>query len=59
MARDPELQDQKKQQVIDYFNRLNSIMEFGVKKHTIAWCTAATAAKFFLRPKTVENYIYS
>lgn len=59
MGRDAELQQQKIKEVKNYFNALNSITEFGVKKHTIAWCTAKTAQRFFLRPKTVENYIYS
>jgi len=58
MARDIELQNQKKQEIIAYYNKLSSIMEFGVKKYTIAYCTAAAAQKFFLRPKTIETYIY-
>lgn len=58
MARDIELQNQKKQEIIAYYNKLSSVMEFGVKKYTIAYCTAAAAAKFFLRPKTIETYIY-
>lgn len=59
MARDIELQYQKRQEIVAYFNKLSSVMEFGVKKYTIAYCTAATAQKFFLRPKTVEGYLYS
>ena len=59
MARDFELQSQKRQEIVAYFNKLSSVMEFGVKKFTIAYCTAATAQKFFLRPKTVESYLYS
>ena len=59
MSRDVELQAEKVKEVKSYFSKLNSITEFGVKKHTIAWCTAATAQKFYLRPKTVENYIYA
>jgi predicted nucleic-acid-binding Zn-ribbon protein len=58
MARDIELQNQKKQEIVAYFNKLSSVMDFGVKKYTIAYCTAATAQKFYLRPKTVETYIY-
>ena len=58
MARDMELQSQKKQEIVAYFNKLSSVMDFGVKKYTIAYCTAATAQKFYLRPKTVETYIY-
>jgi hypothetical protein len=58
MARDIELQNQKKQEIIAYYNKLSSVMEFGVKKYTIAYCTAAAAQKFFLRPKTIETYIY-
>ena len=58
MARDIELQNQKKQEIVAYFNKLSAVMDFGVKKYTIAYCTAATAQKFYLRPKTVETYIY-
>lgn len=58
MARDIELQNQKKQEIVAYYNKLSSVMEFGVKKYTIAYCTAAAAKKFFLRPKTIETYIY-
>lgn len=58
MARDIDLQTQKIQEVIAYFNKLSSVVELGVKKYTIAYCTAATAQKFYLRPKTVETYIY-
>lgn len=58
MARDIELQNQKKQEIVAYFNKLSSVTDFGVKKYTIAYCTAATAQKFYLRPKTVETYIY-
>lgn len=58
MSRDAELQDRKIKEVTTYFNKLNSVTEYGVKKFTIAYCTAATADKFLLRPKTVENYIY-
>jgi hypothetical protein len=58
MARDIDLQTQKRQEVIAYFNKLSSVVELGVKKYTIAYCTAATAQKFYLRPKTVETYIY-
>jgi hypothetical protein len=58
MARDIDLQIQKRQEVIAYFNKLSSVVELGVKKYTIAYCTAATAQKFYLRPKTVETYIY-
>ena len=58
MARDINLQTQKRQEVIAYFNKLSSVVELGVKKYTIAYCTAATAQKFYLRPKTVETYIY-
>jgi hypothetical protein len=59
MSRDAQLLEQKIKDVKQYFSQLNSITEYGVKKHTIAWCTAKTAEKFYLRPKTVENYIYS
>jgi len=58
MPRDINLQNQKKQEIVAYFNKLSSIMEFDVKKYTIAYCTAATAQKFYLRPKTIETYIY-
>lgn len=58
MARDAALQDLKKQEIVAYFNKLSAVMDFGVKKYTIAYCTAATAQKFYLRPKTVEAYIY-
>lgn len=59
MSRDAELHSEKVELAKAHFNRLNAITEFGVKKHTIAWCVAATAKKFFLKPKTIENYIYS
>lgn len=58
MARDVELQNQKKKEIVAYFNKLSSVMDLGVKKYTIAYCTAATAQKFYIRPKTVETYIY-
>ncbi|WP_264521187.1 hypothetical protein [Flavobacterium sp. N1994] len=58
MGRDAELHERKIREVTAYFNKLNSVLEFGVKKYTIAYCTAATADKFLMRPKTVENYIY-
>jgi predicted nucleic-acid-binding Zn-ribbon protein len=58
MARDTELQTQKKHEIVAYFNKLSTVMDLGVKKYTIAYCTAATAQKFYLRPKTVEAYLY-
>lgn len=59
MGRDADLQKLKEKEVKDYFNSLDQITEYGVKKFTVAYCTAKTAEKFFMRPKTVENYIYS
>lgn len=59
MSRDKELHDKKIKEVKEHFSKLDSIKEYGVKKHTVAWCVAKTAEQFFLRPKTVENYIYS
>lgn len=58
MSRDLDLQNRKKKEIVDYFNKLSSNMEFGVKKYTIAYCTAATAERFYLKPKTVESYLY-
>ena len=58
MARDTELQNRKKQEIIEYFNKLSSVMQYGVKKYTISYCTAATAEKFYLKPKTIEAYLY-
>jgi hypothetical protein len=59
MSRDKQLQDKKKSEVRQYFSKLDTIQEYGVKKHTTAWCIAKTAEAFFLRPKTIETYIYS
>ena len=58
MSRDNELYNRKKAEIVAYFNKLGSETAFGVKKYTIAYCTAATAEKFFLKPKTIETYIY-
>ena len=58
MPRDIDLQNEKKKEILKYFNKLSDEKEFGVKKYTVAWCTSATASKFYLRPKTIEAYIY-
>jgi hypothetical protein len=58
MSRDIDLQNQKKKEIVEYFNKLSSEMGFGVKKYTVAYCTSATAQKFFLKPKTIEFYLY-
>ena len=59
MSRDVDLKEKKKIEIRSYFDKLNSVTEYGVKKYTIAYCTAACADKFFLRPKTIEFYLYS
>jgi hypothetical protein len=58
MSRDAELQSQKKKEILDYFNKLSDEKAFGVKKYTVAYCTSATAHKFYLKPKTIECYLY-
>jgi hypothetical protein len=58
MPRNPELQERRKQKIIDYYNRLDSVKELGYKKYTAAYCIAKTAEFFDLRPKTIENYLY-
>lgn len=58
MARDIELYARKKQEIKTFFNRLDAEKAFGVKKYTVAYCTAATAEKFYIKPKTVEVYLY-
>jgi hypothetical protein len=58
MARNQELQERRAEKIRDYYTKLDSILEFGVKKHTGAWCVAKTADFFDLRPKTIERYIY-
>ena len=58
MARDKHLQAQKTEQIKLYYSKLEEIKEYGVKKHTTAWCIAKTAEAFFLRPKTIEAYLY-
>lgn len=59
MARDKELQKRFEEKVIAYFNKYDSIREFGVRKHPVEWCIAKTAHYFDKRPKTIENYLYS
>lgn len=59
MARDPEQKERLTTEMRAHFNKLDSIYEFGVKKHTTVWCMAATAHKFFLSIKTVQNTLYS
>ena len=59
MARDIDLYNRKKQEIKAYFNKLDIEKAFGVKKYTVAYCTAATAEKFYIKPKTVEVYLYS
>jgi phosphopantetheine adenylyltransferase len=58
MARDPVLFERQKQKVISYYQRWDSLKEFGVKKHTNAWCIAKAADYFGLTPSTVSNYLY-
>lgn len=59
MSRDKELLNQKVKVVREHYEALSNLKECGVKKFTQAYCVAKTAEKFFIRPKTVENYIYS
>lgn len=59
MARDQVQQEKKKAAIVEFYNKLDAIKEFGVKKHTTAWCLAKTAEAFFLQPRTIEYYIYS
>lgn len=58
MSRDTDLQNLKKKEILEFFNKLSNEKAFGVKKFTIAYCTSATAEKFFLKPKTIECYLY-
>ena len=59
MARDQEQKQRLITEIKAYYNKLDQVREFGVKKHTSVWCMAATAHKFFLKARTVERYIYS
>ncbi|WP_240714450.1 hypothetical protein [Christiangramia lutea] len=58
MARDPNLHARRKNMVLSFYKKLDSVYEHGVKKHTTIWCIHETAEKFFLAPKTVEGYVY-
>ena len=58
MPRDKDLQKSKTQTILQYFRDLDSMQEYGVKKHTTVWCIAKTADRFFLKPRSVERYIY-
>ncbi|AJA67334.1 hypothetical protein MYRA21_0090 [Myroides sp. A21] len=40
------------------FDKLCSIKEFGVQKHTTEWILNAVAVKFYKSPKTVENIVF-
>ena len=59
MARDIQLYNRKKQEIKAFFNKLDVERAFGVKKYTVAYCIAATAERFYIKPKTVEVYLYS
>jgi len=48
----------KRKDIVDYFRKYDDLYEFGVKKHTTLWCLAKTAHKFYLKPRSVEPYIY-
>jgi hypothetical protein len=58
MARDTQLHQRRKQKIVAYFQKLDKMLEFGVKKHTTVWCLNQTADHFDLKPKTVEGYVY-
>lgn len=58
MPRDPHLQSKKEKCILEYYNNLDSVKKFGVKLYTSAYCIAATAEKFFLKPATIEYYVY-
>ena len=58
MARDRSLQTTRKIKIVQFYKRLDAAVEFGAKKYTTAYCVAATAHQFDLRPRTVENYVY-
>mgnify|MGYP000053001612 CR=1 FL=1 len=59
MSRDKVLHKRYVQKVVHYYKNLDACIEFGVKKHTNAWCIAKTADHFDKRPKTIKHYIYS
>ena len=59
MARDPQTREKLRTDIKAYFNKLDEIREYGVKKYTTAYCLAATADKFYLLPGTIQKYIYS
>ncbi|MDM1396559.1 hypothetical protein HX049_05165 [Myroides odoratimimus] len=40
------------------FDKLCSIKEFGVQKHTTEWILNTVAAKFYKSPKTIENIVF-
>ncbi|MEH6406657.1 MAG: hypothetical protein V7767_05190 [Leeuwenhoekiella sp.] len=58
MPRDIDLQQRKRQTILQYFQELDTAKEYGVKKHTTVWCIAKTADRFFLAPRSIERYIY-
>lgn len=59
MARNANLQQLKKQKILEYFKKLDEARENGAKKYTVSYCINTTAEHFYLRPKTIENYLYS
>lgn len=59
MPRDNDLQRKKKITIVSYFRDLDAQQEYGVKKHTTAWCLAKTADRFFLSIRSIERYVYN
>lgn len=58
MPRDKALFEEEKQEILQYYHKLDSEREFGVKKYLSAWCIAKTAKKYKKRPPTIEGYLY-
>lgn len=40
------------------FDKLCSIKEFGVQKHTLEWILNTVAIKYYKSPKTIENIVF-
>jgi len=58
MPRNEELQQEKRQSILNFFRELDAAEEFGVKKYTTSYCMAKTARRFFLSSRSIERYIY-
>jgi len=41
------------------FDRLSSVTEFGVQKHTTAWILNYLAKKYYRSSKTIENIVFN